>query len=90
MFSFYKFAALIFPSLELVSYIYDPRAESDRWLSPACSLCVSFFEFRYRDKAECVRPAQSECHCTVCQAAFDPEGSSIRRGVSLPPETRSL
>ena len=39
MFSFYKYAALILPSLERISYSNDPRADSDGWLSPGCSLC---------------------------------------------------
>ena len=66
MFLFYKYAALIFPSLERETYIKDPHVESDGWLSPACRYCRGVFEFLYRDKAECVRPAQSVCHCVIC------------------------
>jgi hypothetical protein len=65
MFSFCKYATIIFPSLECVAYIKDPRAERDGWLSPACSLCKGSFQFLYREKAECVRPVQSEFPCTV-------------------------
>jgi len=70
MFSFYKYVALIFPSLERMVYIKDVKAESDGWLSPACSLCKGCFQFLYREKAECVRSAQFECHCTVCVRQF--------------------
>ena len=38
IFSFYKYDTLIFPSSERVAYIKDRRAESNEWLSPACSL----------------------------------------------------
>jgi len=66
MFSFCKYVTLIFPSLECVAYIKDPRAESDGWLLPSCSLGKCSFQFLYREKAEFIRPAQSECPCTVC------------------------
>jgi hypothetical protein len=48
MFSFYKYATLIFPSVEGVLYIKKSQAESYAWLSQAYSLCRLYFEFRYR------------------------------------------
>ena len=64
MFSFYKYGALIFPSLERVAYIKDPSAKSDGWLSPACSYCRRAFEYLYRDMVECLSP--NLCQFTVC------------------------
>jgi hypothetical protein len=66
MFSFNKYASLIFPSLERAVYIRNAKAESDGLLSPACSLCKGNFESLYRYRAKCVRPTQHEFHCTVC------------------------
>jgi hypothetical protein len=39
LFSFYKLATLIIPSLERVPYIKDPNAESDGCLTPSCADC---------------------------------------------------
>ena len=64
MFSFYKYAALLFPSIERVGYIKDPSVESDGWLSPACSYCRRVFEYLYRNRAECL--STERCQCKVC------------------------
>ena len=66
IFSFYKYAALIPPSLGRLAYVKDPRAESDGWRSMACSLCREFYEKVYREKAEFINPSTTRCHCKVC------------------------
>ena len=66
LFSFYKYATFILPSLRRMAYVKDPWADSDGWRSKACSLCREFFEKLYREKVECVHPSPSGCYCTVC------------------------
>jgi len=72
MFPFYKYAALVSPSLDHVAYIKDPPSESDWWLSSACLYCRRLSEFLYRYHTECVRPALSECHSRYVSGGLRP------------------
>lgn len=56
MFSFYKYATFILPSMERAAYIRDPQTEGDGWLTAGCSLCRGYFDCLYRDKGVGDRP----------------------------------
>ena len=87
--SFYKYASLIFPSLERVatSRILRRKATGGNRLP---TRAVDATSRSSTDRAECVSPSQSECNCTVCLAASDPEWMRFKRRVSLRPKFPSF
>ena len=65
MFSFIKYATLVFSSLESVTYVKNSRAESNGYVLLFSLLYKVCFEFLYRKKAACARTAQCKCPCAV-------------------------